>query len=235
MNERALGTGRSALAGVLVRALRPDNPLARAERPAPPVRRFVLATVLIAFAGVTNAADLDLSYCATCHGGQGNGNPAIRAPKIAGMEQWYLKRQLESFRAGMRGTNPEDAAGNEMRPMAAHLSDDAKLTQALMHVAKWQPAAPPITVTGNSTRGKELYATCASCHGDRGEGNVQMNAPALAERTDWYLVTQLKNFMAGLRGFDSRDTFGVQMRAASATLPDAQATADVVAYINTLR
>jgi cytochrome c553 len=62
-----------------------------------------------------------------------------------------------------------------------------------------------------------------------------LGAPALADRTDWYLVTQLRNYKTGLRGTDHRDTNGAQMRALAATLPDAQAIDDVVAYINTLR
>ena len=30
-----------------------------------------------------------------------------------------------------------------------------------------------------STKGKTIYATCASCHGPKAEGNESMNAPAL--------------------------------------------------------
>jgi cytochrome c553 len=62
-----------------------------------------------------------------------------------------------------------------------------------------------------------------------------VGAPALADRTDWYLVTQLRNYKAGLRGSDQRDTNGAQMRALAQTLPDTQAIDDVVTYINTLR
>jgi cytochrome c553 len=70
--------------------------------------------------------------------------------------------------------------------------------------------------------------TCESCHGAKGEGNQTIGAPALAARTDWYLVTQLQNFKAGLRE-------NAQMRAIVASLPDTQSIDDVVAYINTLR
>ena len=33
-------------------------------------------------------------YCTTCHGTDGRGNYGIKAPRLAGMEPWYLKRQL---------------------------------------------------------------------------------------------------------------------------------------------
>ena len=198
----------------------------------------VRLAVFAALAFVTNvdAADKpDLSYCTVCHGAHGNGNPAIRAPKIAGMEPWYIRRQLELFRDGMRGTHPDDYPGHEMQPVGVRLRDDAGIEAALAYVAGFQPKTPPVTVDGDTTRGSTLYQTCAACHGTKGEGNQSLGAPALASRTDWYLVTQLQNYKTGLRGDDARDTNGAQMRAIAATLPDEQAIDDVVAYINTLR
>lgn len=190
-------------------------------------RLIVLATA--AFISSVGAADRsDLSYCTVCHGAHGNGNPAIRAPKIAGMESWYIRRQLEAFRDGARGTHPDDAAGQEMQPVGIRLQDDAGIEAAIAYVASFDPKAPPITVTGDATRGRDLYATCESCHGAKGEGNQTLGAPALASRTDWYLVTQLQNYKTGLRE-------NAQMQAIVASLPDPRAIDDVVAYINTLR
>jgi cytochrome c553 len=180
---------------------------------------------------VTNvgaAEQSDLSYCTVCHGAHGNGNPAIHAPKIAGMEPWYIRRQLESFRDGKRGTHPDDAPGHEMQPVGVHLHDAAGIDAAIAYVATFEPKAPPLTVEGDATRGRSLYVTCQSCHGAKGEGNQTLGAPALAARTDWYLVTQLHNFKAGLRE-------NAQMSAIAATLPDEKSIDDVVAYINTLR
>ena len=173
------------------------------------IRLAILATAAL----VTNvgAADKpDLAYCTVCHGAHGNGNPAIRAPRIAGMEPWYLRRQLEAFRDGVRGTHPEDAAGHEMQPVGIRLRDEAGIDAAIAYVASFEPKAPPVTVGGDATRGQTLYATCESCHGAKGEGNQSIGAPALANRTDWYLVTQLQNYKAGLRGNDPRDTNGAQ-------------------------
>jgi cytochrome c oxidase subunit 2 len=198
-------------------------------------QRVLIAAAAMLMLGLRAEAATDLSFCTVCHGANGNGNPAIRAPKIAGMEPWYVKRQLEAFKAGLRGTNPNDAAGTEMQPMAASLHEDAMLDQVVAYVATFKPKSPPITVTGDIARGKQFYETCAACHGTRGEGNREQNAPALAQRTDWYLVTQLQNYMNGLRGAQSQDVLGAQMRAVSTSLPDAQAAIDVVAYINTMR
>jgi cytochrome c553 len=198
--------------------------------------QLVLLVAAACITRVSAAADKsDLSYCTVCHGAHGNGNLAIRAPKISGMEPWYLRRQLEAFRAGVRGTHPEDSAGNEMQPIGVRLRDEAAIEAAIAYVASFTPKAPPITVGGDAVRGRSLYVTCESCHGAKGEGNQALGAPALAARTDWYLVTQLQNYKAGLRGNDPRDTNGAQMRAIASTLPDPRAVDDVVAYINTLR
>ena len=190
--------------------------------------RFAVLASMALIANADAAEHSDLSYCTVCHGAHGNGNPAIRAPKIAGMEPWYLRRQLEAFRDGARGTHPDDAAGHEMQPVGVRLRDNTGIDAAIKYVASFEPKTPPVTVIGDAARGRDLYVTCESCHGAKGEGNQTIGAPALAARTDWYLVAQLQNFKTGLRE-------NAQMRVIEATLPDQQSIDDVVAYINTLR
>jgi cytochrome c oxidase subunit II len=53
--------------------------------------------------------------------------------------------------------------------------------------------------------------------------------------SDWYLVTQLKNFKQGIRGAHPQDMHGPQMVLMSKILPDDRRINDLVAYINTLR
>ena len=105
------------------------------------------------------AAETSFEYCTVCHGANGNGNVAIRAPKIAGIEPWYLKNQFAAFKAGWRGAHADDAPGNEMRPVAAILTD-AEIDHALAYVARFSPRPPPITVSGDAARGKELFSAC---------------------------------------------------------------------------
>jgi cytochrome c553 len=180
------------------------------------------------------AAETGFEYCTVCHGANGNGNVAIRAPKIAGIEPWYLKNQFAAFKAGWRGAHPDDAPGNEMRAVAAVLTD-AQIDRALAYVAGFSPRPPAITVSADATHGKELFSACSACHGAAAQGNQALHAPALAGRTDWYLATQLRNYRAGRRGTDPADSNGQQMRAMAATLADDAAVNDVVAYIGTLR
>ncbi|MBB6096054.1 cytochrome c553 [Povalibacter uvarum] len=198
--------------------------------------RPLFATLLfVTTISVALADDVDLSQCALCHGTNGNGNPAVRAPKISGLDAAYLRRQLEIFRAGWRGTHEADERGNEMRAVAASLTDDAAIDRAVAHVRSFEVRPPAPTVAGDVERGRTLYEQCAACHGARGEGNAAMQAPALANASDWYLLAQLRNYASGIRGTAEPEGPGTQMRAIALTLPDAQAASDVVAYINTLR
>ena len=191
---------------------------------------------MVAAAAFTGArAGNDFDYCLLCHGTNGNGNYGIRAPKVSGVEPWYLKRQLENFAAGVRGRPAGDAPGQEMAPVALRLREEGQLDAAVAFLAKLEPKKPAATVTGNVAHGRKVYETCVACHGARGEGNAALQAPALASRSDWYLVAQLVNYREGLRGADERDTYGAQMRAIAVTLADDAAIADVVAYINSLK
>ncbi|HLA70724.1 MAG TPA: c-type cytochrome [Steroidobacteraceae bacterium] len=195
---------------------------------------IVLGVEAVLAAGSARAEN-KFDYCLLCHGADANGNFGIRAPKISGVEPWYLSRQLENFAAGIRGVPGDDAAGHEMGPVGMRLKQEATLEAAVEYIGTLKSKPPAPTLTGDVAHGKQLYANCTSCHGAKGEGNQTLNAPALAGRSDWYLVVQLANYQKGVRGADERDIYGAQMRAIIATLPDEKAITDVVAYINTLK
>lgn len=176
-----------------------------------------------------------LTACTTCHGVQLQGNRSVNAPRLAGLPAWYVRRQLQAFRAGWRGSHPGDETGAAMRPQAANL-DDAALERAVEFVSS-MPAARTQTRqprAGDAARGKDIYRDCAACHGAAGLGNAALLAPPLAGLDDWYLVRQLKYFSAGVRGAVPADLAGTRMRESSAPLSDEQAILDVVAHIATL-
>jgi len=187
-------------------------------------------------AGGTAAAGKTLyAVCAGCHGAQAEGNPALHAPKLTGLGDWYLKRQLKNYKQGARGTHDKDVFGKTMAPMAATLADDAAIANVVAYIGTLpdQPAA--VTVTGNARNGQRYYVTCGACHGPEGRGLQATNAPALAGMSDWYLVTQLKNFKQRIRGAHAKDGYGPQMASMTGMLTSDQAIDDVVAYVNTLR
>lgn len=63
--------------------------------------------------------------CAACHGADARGMEALGAPALTGLDDWYLARQLENFRRGIRGGHSDDDRGTQMR-VAAQLLPDAE-------------------------------------------------------------------------------------------------------------
>ena len=176
------------------------------------------------------------AVCAACHGANGMGNKALNAPQIAGQEPWYLDRQLKNFKGGIRGADPKDPYGMQMRPMALTLAND----QAVSDMAAFLSSMPvskssESTVKGDATAGKASYMICQTCHGPKGGGNRALNSPKLTGLQDWYIVRQLKNFKAGIRGTKSGDLFGMQMRPMAMTLANDEAINNVAAYIATFK
>jgi cytochrome c oxidase subunit 2 len=204
--------------------------------------KTVLVTVMVLVLSCSFAAAQDLSHgkqlyklCSACHGEKGQGNQMYNAPALAGLGSWYVEAQLQKFQDGLRGYHADDAAALQMRPMACTLRGEEDLKAVAAYVATLSPVWPSATVTGDATRGKDLYATCAACHGQSGEGNEAVKSPGLAHQTDWYIVSQLKKFRDGLRGAQKDDIGGVQMRAMTMLLQDDQAFNDIAAYVLTLK
>ncbi len=68
----------------------------------------------------------------------------------------------------------------------------------------------------NSTTAQ--YQQCATCHGDKGQGNSALKSPVLAGQYAWYLNRQLLNFSKGIRGVHKDDAQGQQMAAMAKTI-----------------
>jgi cytochrome c oxidase subunit II len=175
------------------------------------------------------------AVCAACHGQQAEGNPALNAPKLSGQGDWYLKRQLKNFKSGARGADDKDVFGKIMAPMTATLGDDAAIDNVVAYIRTLPDSPAPATVHGNVRKGQDPYVTCGACHGADGRGIQATNAPRLKGMSDWYLVTQLKNFKQGIRGAHPKDLYGRQMAFMAAILGNDQETDDLVAYIDTFR
>ena len=190
----------------------------------------------IASAAAGNAAIGAAQYavCGSCHGQKGEGLVALNAPKLAGQSSWYLKRQIMSYKTGLRGTHEGDVYGKQMVAMAATLTDDAATNNVMAHIQTFPDAPTPKTIEGDVANGEKLYGICAYCHGGQGQGIQAMNAPRLAGMNDWYVARQLQYFRDDVRGSHPSDYYGMQMGFMGKTLHDDQAINDIVAYINTL-
>ncbi|MXX30322.1 MAG: c-type cytochrome [Gammaproteobacteria bacterium] len=189
----------------------------------------LLALMALAAAPLGAGADDLLAACADCHGIALAGEQATGAPNLTVLPSWYVERQLQNYLRGLRG----EAGGAGTSDAHALDGDGIAAATALAASLPARTAAP--TLDGDAERGSSLYRTCATCHGELGQGNQAFNAPPLAGQNDWYLVQQLEHYQAGRRGGVPGDIWGAQMRASTAVLGDEDAMRDVVAYISTFK
>ena len=89
-------------------------------------KTVILAAALVlvgsfgsAVAGDAEAGKAKYAVCAGCHGPTGAGNEALKYPKLTGLEEAYVAKQLHDFKSGARQT-PMAAT---MKAMTAGLSD----------------------------------------------------------------------------------------------------------------
>ena len=204
--------------------------------------RYVLPLLIWSLAGCWTPSpnltrgEVLFDTCRLCHGSDGLGNPGLQAPAIAGLPQWYIEGQLEKFRTGIRGVRPEDAPGMLMRPSAVALSEEEDIEAVAEHVASLSPNREvSVVLEGQAGLGAATYnGVCSACHGPDATGNEVLGAPPLVLLDAWYMLTQLRNFKAGIRGSHPRDTWGMTMKINADALSEDDMK-DVITYISTLR
>jgi cytochrome c553 len=87
---------------------------------------------------------------------------------------------------------------------------------------------------GSADRGQALFQLCATCHGNQGEGRLDIGAPAIAGLPKWYVSAQLQKFRHGVRGSHPQDTAGMRMRPMARSLPTESDVQAVAHYVATL-
>jgi cytochrome c oxidase subunit 2 len=65
------------------------------------------------------------AMCVACHGMKGEGNQALNAPPLAGLDDWYVALQIRKFKTGIRGAVPGDTVGPVMAAMSMAIQPDA--------------------------------------------------------------------------------------------------------------
>ena len=202
----------------------------------------LIFTIVLSNTTAVNAADGDaekgkalFAVCLACHGANGEGNAALNAPANGGQDEWYVVRQLNNFRAGVRGAHASDIFGAQMRPMALTLVNEQAVNDVAAYFATLPVPDLTTTIEGNAEAGKKAFAICVACHGASGEGNVSLNAPRLSGQYDWYIKRQIENFKTGIRGTDPKDIYGAQMRPMAMILASDEQVRDVTVYIATLK
>ncbi len=170
--------------------------------------------------------------CATCHGADGN-SPSPAFPKLAGLGEKYLLKQLQDIKS-------ETRAIVEMNGMLASFSDEQLSDIAAFYSSQKTQlsGAKSFKVTVNSGEevdavelGKRLYRAgnldskvpaCTGCHSPRGLGNSPAGYPRLSGQHADYIAKQLKAFRAGQRTNDGESKV---MRQVAEYMSDAEISA----------
>jgi cytochrome c oxidase subunit 2 len=76
--------------------------------------------------------------CGACHGPGASGNLDLHAPKLTGVNDWYLVRQLQNYRKGIRGSHPQDTLGAQMQSMANTLADEQSVKDIAAYIQSLQ-------------------------------------------------------------------------------------------------
>jgi cytochrome c553 len=196
-------------------------------------------------AGDAAAGEAKTAVCAACHGADGNSLVA-NFPKLAGLGEKYIIKQLEDIRAG-RANGGRDVV--EMTGMLNGMSD-----QDLADIAAYFSSKPmqlsgakDIEVQASSgikvnglALGERVYRggntktavpACTGCHSPSGQGNAPAGYPRLGGQHAAYIEKQLRDFRSGTRWNDGDQKI---MRQVAENMTDAEiiAVANYIAGLN---
>ena len=181
-------------------------------------------------AGSAEAGQTRSIVCAACHGVDGNSfNPDW--PSLAGQNENYLIKSLQSFKDGSR-------QNVLMNAQAAGLSE-----QDMQDLAAWfsaqklagKTADPALVSSGERLfRGGNMASgvpACDACHGPGGQGNSPAGWPVIAGQHATYSANQLVAYRSKQRVTDGDLQM---MRIVASRLTDEEIQA-VTSYVQGLR
>ncbi|WP_075186350.1 c-type cytochrome [Teredinibacter haidensis] len=179
--------------------------------------------------------------CTACHGA--DGNSAIASfPKLAGLGEKYLLKQLQDIKSKVRDvpqmTGQLDASSEQdMADIAAFFA--SKTTQLSGSKEQKVQLNSGVKVDGLKLGAKVYRAgnhesgvpACSGCHSPRGQGNAPAGYPRVSGQHAEYIAKQLKDFRAGNR---TNDGDAMIMRGVAQYMSDAEidAVANFIAGLN---
>jgi cytochrome c553 len=130
------------------------------------------------------------AQCKSCHGLDGR-SVAPGIPNLAGQRARYLSKTFEEFRDGSR-------VHASLQPLVTGLSE-AEVGAVVQYYSDLAPVVPKRTAQFDAySRGRELAAACAPCHGSEGN-STNVGVPNLAGQQAKYLFDATQEYMTGLR------------------------------------
>ena len=168
----------------------------------------------VALKAAVDAGRKASSFCANCHGEDGN-SKSPEVPNLAGQNPAFLLEQIRKFGSGER----KDAF---MQGLIKVLKDDERLQISLFYAG--MPVSPAKSDAVQAARGKELFGKlCLRCHGDQARGNAEI--PRIAGQKLPYVQTTLTRY---------RDGSGVRNNQLMAIATASLKNDDIVAIANYL-
>lgn len=175
----------------------------------------------LAAGNIENGKAIVQGECAACHNADGN-SASPMFPKLAGLGEKYIAKQLTDIRNGATNANPKKASRvvPEMAPFITNKTDQdiADLAAYFNSQTMQLTGAKKIEIqlsSGEKVDGIELGArlfrsgnreknipACTGCHSPKGGGNAPAAFPRLSGQFPEYIEKQLKAFRAGERQND---------------------------------
>ncbi|MFI4939128.1 MAG: c-type cytochrome [Burkholderiales bacterium] len=165
------------------------------------------------------------TICRGCHRRGATGSVSGMYPRLAGQHVTVLIKQMTDIRSGKR-QNPK---------MEPFIDSHAVTTQEIADIAVYLQALPipPNLGVGPGTalaRGNELYLRdCATCHGDKGQGNAEKFFPLVAGQHFKYLLREEQAIRNENRGNANPDMVKV---IKSYSDKDLEAVADYISRLS---
>lgn len=136
--------------------------------------------------GIAAGAAAFGTNCAACHGRDGRGN--IGFPNLTDQD-WLWGGTPEAIehtlKVGIRWPGSEEARNSQMPAFGRLGALQRPQIQDLVHYVRSLSATPHDAAAAE--RAAPLFAeNCASCHGERGQGNQDLGAPNLSDQTWLY-------------------------------------------------
>ncbi|MBU2884315.1 cytochrome c4 [Gilvimarinus agarilyticus] len=203
-------------------------------------------------AGDAAAGAEKVAVCAACHGPDGN-SPAPSFPKIAGLGEAYIYKQLQDIQAWDNASGDDKAktgrpvvemtgmlsglSDQDLQDIAAHYaSQGMQLTGSKEFTVKINSGAEvsSLDLGENIYRGGNMETgvpACSGCHSPTGLGNAPAAYPRLGGQYAEYIEKQLKAFRGGERTNDGDQMI---MRLVAKNMSDAEikAVANYIAGLN---
>ena len=185
---------------------------------------LALLLTLLPTAGLLADEDMGkqlYSHCKTCHGAQGLGGEGGKYPRIAGLPQAYIERQLSNFKDRKRLNKPRIPLFKNWRFKQYAIAAVAGYVSALpwrgQGVSAYEPTPELLAQFDSRAQflevGEDIFQDCIQCHGEDGQGKPDKESPPLVNQYPAYIRKQIGDFARGQRNHENSESLFAELEA----------------------